>query len=137
MKDLPREKRIYLAIWRKAWKDQADSLVIKMPDYNTAMSVRMSMYRTIKPYRNGDLYDDAIKMASDKYVLALQRDPPAIVVRKRLTTDAAEDMMTLLGIDEADLMTAEEAESLTALTKVSDALATEHQVNPFFNRGED
>jgi hypothetical protein len=137
MKDLPREKRIYLAIWRKAWKDQADSLVIKMPDYNTAMSVRMSMYRTIKPYRNGDLYDDAIKMASDKYVLALQRDPPAIVVRKRLTTDAAEDMMTLLGIDEADLMTAEEAESLTALTKVSDALATGHQVNPFFNRGED
>jgi hypothetical protein len=108
-----------------------------MPDYNTAMSVRMSMYRTIKPYRNGDLYDDAIKMASDKYVLALQRDPPAIIVRKRLTTDTAEDMMTLLGIDEADLMTAEEAESLTALTKVSDALATEHQVNPFFNRGED
>ena len=134
MKDLPREKRIYLAIWRKAWKDQADSLIIKMPDYNTAMSVRMSMYRTIKPYRNSELYDDAIKMASDKYVLALQRDPPAIIVRKRLTTDAAEDMMMLLGLDEADLMTTEEAESLASMTKVSDALASERKSNPFFTR---
>ena len=66
MKDLSREKRIYLAIWRKAWRDQVETLTVNMPNKSLALTVRMSMYRTIKPYRTGDLFDDELRMAADK-----------------------------------------------------------------------
>lgn len=137
MKDLAREKRIYLAIWRKAWKEQVEELVLNMPDYNTAISVRMSMYRTIRPYRENQLHDDAIKMAADKYVLGLRKDPPAIILKPRMTADAAEQLFADLGLDEMDLMSVDEADSLKSLLTVSDGLTTEHQPNPFFTREED
>ncbi len=134
-KDLPREKRIYLAIWRKVWREQLDQLVIKMPSYNVAMSVRMAMYRTVRPYREGALFDNELKLSSEKYVLSLQRTPPAIVVTLRQTAEVAEDVFASLGFDEEDLMSEEELMAMRIAENVSDEVsAPPTGENPFFTR---
>ena len=134
-KDLPREKRIYLAIWRKVWREQLEQLHIKMPSYNLAMTVRMSMYRTIQPYREGALHDDELKMASEKYILALQKEPPAIIVALRKTAEVADLIFADLGLDEADLMTEEELSSLRAVEAISEGMAAPlTNENPFYTR---
>lgn len=135
MKDLSREKRIYLAIWRKVWKEQLPSLTVKMPDYNLAMSVRMSMYRTIRPYREGTLLDNELRMAADQYVLCLQKSPPAIVVTLRKTADAAEAAFADLGLDEMDLLSEEEASLLKIAESITEDLA-HPEPNPFYSREE-
>lgn len=137
MKDLSREKRIYLAIWRKAWREQAETLTVKMPNESLALTVRMSMYRTIKPYREGALFDDELRMAADKYVLVIQKSPPAIVLTHRKSADAAELAFADLGLDEMDLMTEEEVAAMKAAETVTKSLGSGHQPNPFFTREED
>jgi len=136
MKDLSREKRIYLAIWRKAWREQVETLTVNMPNESLALTVRMSMYRTIKPYRTGDLFDDELRMAADKYVLVVQKSPPAIVLTHRKSADAAEAAFADLGLDEMDLMTDEEIKAMTTAQKVTESLASPHIANPFFKREE-
>jgi hypothetical protein len=136
-KDLSREKRIYLAIWRKAWREQVETLTVTMPNESLALTVRMSMYRTIKPYRQGDLFDDELRMAAEKYVLVVQKSPPAIILTHRKSADAAELAFSDLGLDEMDLMTAEEIASMNSAIKVSENLGSDHQVNPFYTREED
>ena len=137
MKDLSREKRIYLAIWRKAWREQGETLTVKMPNESLALTVRMSMYRTIKPYREGALFDDELRMAADKYVLVVRKDPPAIVLTHRKSADAAELAFADLGLDEMDLMTEEEVAAMKAADSVAKSLGSGHQPNPFFTREED
>lgn len=135
-KDLSREKRIYLAIWRKAWREQLDELVIKMPSYNLAMTVRMSMYRTIQPYREGKIFDNELKLSSEKYVLALQKEPPRIIVVLRKTAEIADSMFTDLGLEEDDLMSEEELSALRISEALSEDITSppDHEPNPFYTR---
>lgn len=134
MKDLSREKRIYLAIWRKAWREQVEELVINMPNTSLALTVRMSMYRTIRPYRQGDLFDDGLRSAAERYVLIIRKNPPAIILTHRKSADAAEQAFADLGLDEMDLMSGEELASLASAQTVAENLGGSHQANPFFKR---
>jgi len=132
-KDLAREKRIYLAIWRKALRDDQPELVLNFSDFNTALSVRMTMYRTIRPYREGKFFDSELKEAAEKYVLVTKREPPTILVVPRKSAEAAELLFADLGLDEMDLMTDEELAAMKIAERVQGGNAT-HQPNKFFGR---
>jgi hypothetical protein len=84
MKDLSREKRIYLALWRKAQREQTP-ISFKVRDKDTGLSIRMAMYRTIKPYRQGTEIDEELYKAAQNFVLVTKESPSRIIITPRVT----------------------------------------------------
>lgn len=141
---ISRELRICLAIWRKAYLERNDNLepvVINAANLNSAISIRQSMYRAMKPFRNGERFDEELRLAGDLFVCYLekQEDPDArhrLILKPRNTLSALEADFENLGLNEDDLLLAEErmmsnklAEFLDAPTKGDQRPAT-----PYYDR---
>lgn len=140
-KPLSREARIYLALWRKAYleRDEALPLVsIKASNYSVATSMRLGLYRAIRPYRNGQVFDPDLEGASEYFVPTLPKleNPLAqhtITLTPRRSLSELEIQLAAMGLGEESLSTSEEtrmASELKALTST----ATPRPENPFFKR---
>lgn len=136
MKPITQENRIYLAIWRKAAREDKE-IVLQLPDNRIGLSTRMAMYRALRPFRDGSQFDPELALAGERFVLVY--DPPAhgrnaqLRVTPRRTLSTAEAMAADLGLDEDDLMTPEELEQRMKLMSVqADAEAAAN--NPFYSR---
>lgn len=135
MKPLSREQRIYLAIWRKAFKTPDETVRFQIGDKSTALSTRMAMYRAIRPFRENISSDHELFKAGEIFVLKLCEFNPGvwgIELAHRKTLTAAELAFENLGLDEADLNLFEES---AALEDLKSLLPEAERSTPFFTRG--
>lgn len=131
---ISREYRIYLALWRKAL-NSSEMVVINCSSRNMAISMRQGMYRAIRPFRNGDMNDEELKDAAEKFVVFIDRETNALELRPRWTLNALEEMFDDLGIDEEDLKLGDEraaSESLKRLLEKQDEPTM--RATPFYTR---
>lgn len=120
-KPISREYRIYLALWRKALK-QDEIVRINCSDRNMAIAMRQGMYRAIRPFRYGQLQDHELITAAEKFVVFLggskEDNSGWLELRPRLTLSEMEGMFDDLGIDEEDLLLGDERAANQSLQKL-------------------
>jgi len=124
VKPISREYRIYLAMWRKAFVTDTE-LTIKCSNLSMAVAMRQGMYRAIRPFRNNQIQDTELREAAEKFVVFLVKgedksEPHFLQLRRRATLSELDAMFDTLGIDEDDLLLADEkaiSDSLKAIAK--------------------
>lgn len=135
---LSRENRIYLAIWRKALRDKdTNPLTINCSSFKIALRQRVGFYRVIRPYRNGEAYDSELATAAEQVVptLSPKSDGPAtITFLPRKSLELAEAIFADLGLDDSDLLSQEELDSIRAADQALGTLMPP-RANPFYTRG--
>lgn len=144
MSKLSRERRIYLAIWRKALLNRlADlpDLIIPMEKGAQALTFRMNMYNAIKPYRHEEEIDNELHLAATTLVCHAQMNPPMIIMRQGVGEALAFKMAEEIGITEKDLELESEREVREKAEKslqdlMNDPIVKKHSDNPFYTKGE-
>lgn len=135
-----REYRVYLALWRKAYKTPDQEVIIRCPDRRTAIAMRQGMYRAIKPFRHGEtsFIDEDLVKSADKFVVYLNEEttPPQLELRERKSLAALEGIWDELGIDESDLLIGEERRLMENFSKLveEEAPAVPTSATPFYSR---
>lgn len=131
-----REARIYLALWRKAL--QSDELVrINCSSRNMAISMRQGMYRAVRPFRLGQMSDEELRTAAEKFVVFLspKADTNAYLeLRPRVTLSELEGMFDTLGIDEEDLRIGDERSAEASIRKLMETEQDKPRATPFYER---
>lgn len=144
-KPITREHRIYLALWRKAYKSE-EPVSFKCSNFAMAVAIRQGMYRAIKPFRYGELEDTELKDAAEKFVVFLvkNRDENGehlkdkthfIELRPRVTLLEANSIFDELDLEEDELYVGEEriiSEKLKGLIEKGPAKPTSK--TPFYSR---
>lgn len=139
-KPLTREQRIYLAIWRKAY-DLSDSqpLVINCSTKAMAIKQRLGLYRAIRPFREGRIFDEGLRLASERLVLVMKgsdETPWTITFSPRQTLSELELQLHDLGLSESDLLTTEEKLANAAIEELVEKPSgqIDRRSTPFFTR---
>lgn len=145
-KPVSREYRIYLAIWRKAVNSE-EEITIRASTFNLAIAMRQGMYRAIRPYRSGEIFDAELSKAADLFVVQIEKlpDPSAphiLRLKPRLTLNELEAELANLGLDEADLLLGEERAVEAKLAEFLEPTEVEEDVEfrpiprdtPFYSR---
>ncbi len=139
-KSIPREQRIYLAIWRKAYLERDSgkpAITIKASNRNVAIAMRQGMYRAISPYRTGKAFDAQLTAAAEVFVVHLPPDPSQeLFLRPRITLSELELSLSELGIEEDDLLVTEERMEQASLEEFleSPTIAPQRTSTPFYTR---
>lgn len=139
---LSREYRIYLAIWRKAYRERdldTPLVTVNSANLSTALSLQSGMYKAVRPYRSGEAFDPELQAAAETFVVALPRHvdssiPHAIVLKPRSTLTELEAELEALGITEADLLDPEEQKAVESIQTLIEPEASKRPSNPFFTR---
>jgi hypothetical protein len=133
-KPISKEVRIYLAFWRKAQTEGLE-LEFKPPTLQAAVAFRMAMYRAIRPYRYGELYDSVLNEAADKWTLWMGKDSFKVKLKHRATLSVAEQFLVDLEMSEDDLLLPHEIEQRGRLLGVQKAIDDDKpEENPFYSR---
>lgn len=140
-KNISREYRIYLAIWRKAYlqPDGAPHISITCPNFHMAVSMRQGMYRAIRPFREGATIDEELRQSAEKFVVYLVRNEDKskshfLELRERKALAALELELQSLGIDEEDLKFGEERTLDQKLTELIERPEEGPRATPFYER---
>lgn len=130
---MTREQRIHLAIWKKALTMLPRELTITLNSAPMAISIRQGLYRSIKPYRSGELIDSQLQEASERLVVYLDKEKGNLVFREKQGLNVLEEMLDDLGITETELTTEEER---TLKVDLEELLNAPKRETPFYTRGE-
>ena len=133
-----REYRIYLALWRKALRSP-EPVTVLASNLSIAIAMRQGMYRAIRDYRGGQRADLELMEASEKFVIRLNREadkdsPHTIVFLRRATLSELD--MTMLGLDEDDLLLEEERVLGSLVDKLAEKPEEKTISTPFYSRSE-
>ena len=129
-----RETLIYLEIWRKAV--QAPDRVLELPPLpakTTALSLRMLLYRAIKPYRPDNLnpptLDPDLRYAAENLQVAVEGCIVRISPRKTLAI--VEGLLAGIGITEADIAATTTAPADSSLARIMEQMdAMKSRIDP-------
>lgn len=139
MSALPsREQRIYLALWRKAYRDRETSnLSITCSNFKMAMRQRLGLYRVIKPYRSGEAFDTELSAAAEALVPTISKpgiEPVTLTFRPRQDLSELESLVSELGLDPMDFLTSEEKIAQAEIDALVSDPSPRHEPNPFYSR---
>jgi len=136
MTALTQEQKLCLAIWKKAHADP-ENFVVKLKTKSTAQTLKRTLYRVIRPYRTGKLYDPILTEVCEKLVPKINPgylEGWQITFGERQTISELSDQLEALGITAEDLMDEEELAAVESLKKLTAPSSTP---NPFYDRSED
>ena len=135
---ISRATRIYLAAWRKAYRERDQSAApvsLLASTKQLAIAHQQNLYRAIRPYRNGHASDDELNKAWEVLVVAIHDAPDGLYevrIQPRLTLAELEKEFSRLGLSEDDLITTEERKVTEELKTL---LSPENgKTNPFYRR---
>lgn len=135
---MSRELQIYLAIWRKAYRQEisaidSDPIVIRASSQSSALTMRTGLYRALRPYRNGDKFDADLQAAAEVLVVSAPYEVEggyAIEIRPRMALNELEAQLENLGITTDEVKSdVDIPASLKDLAKSTDRRST-----PFYER---
>lgn len=131
---LSREQRIYLAIWRRA--AEKGSLEIKCASPTSARTIRMALYRVIKPYREDPLLDSEMTKIAQDFVVAWSKASMVLNIIPRASTaeQLVDSLLDQLGLEEGDLETPEEKAVVKDFEEFMEAKPKPVSENPFYKR---
>ena len=131
---ISREYRVYLALWRKAYLNPDEPVIVKCSSRNMAIAMRQGMYRAIRPFREGKLSDEELRKAAEKFVVFLKDD--SFEIRPRIALQELEGMFDQIGLDEQDLLVGDERAALDSLNKLLDGANVNiaRKATPFYTR---
>jgi len=140
-KDLSQLNRIYLALWKKAYEEKdlgLKPITINASNFSVATSMRVGLYRAIRPYRNREAFNSVLEAAAEYIVPTLAKpednsDPCVITFLPRKSLSELELQLQSLGIGEADLQTPEEKQINEDLKLLAEKPEV-RKSNPFFKR---
>lgn len=137
-KPISKEYRIYLALWRKAYRGELNQ-AIKCPNLHMAVAMRQGMYRAIKPFREAESGDDELRKASERFVVYLIKGERAdtfhfLEFRERKTLSILESSWDELGLSDDDLLIGEERSISDKLKELLDGAEVKPRATPFFTR---
>jgi hypothetical protein len=151
-KPISRETRIYLALWRKAYRERDNPacppVSITATNLSQAISMRQGMYRAIRPYRYGEAFDPELNSTADLFVVSMPNVPSVdrgkpckLTFKERKNLDELEKQLMDLGLDAEDLLTSEEREANASLQALMEPEAPKplkvgHRISqtPFYTR---
>jgi hypothetical protein len=135
---ITKEHRIYLALWRKAYRDRdAAPLTIKCSTFRMAMHQRLGLYRVIRPYRIGELFDPELTAAVELLVPTISPKEAAevtITFRPRKSLSELEKSIETLGLSEEDFLTETEKSLHQELETLSSDFSPPQRSTPFYTR---
>lgn len=143
LSNLSREYRIYLAVWRKAYKQKDNPIhppvTLHASSLSTALTMIRGMYRSIKPFRTGVQFDADLSKASETFIVSLVKgptpsDPHSLVLRPRVALFELEAELLALGLSEEDLLLSDEAQTNTELKTFLNETPNLRPANPFYKR---
>ncbi len=139
-KIISREYRIYLALWRKAIQSP-ETVRIKASSFAMAIAMRQGMYRAIRPFRNGQMNDEQLRDASEKFVVYLEKNPDPkeehhLILKARAALSELEASFDTFGIDEEDLLFGDERDTRHSLAEFLDETPAVKPITstPFYSR---
>lgn len=135
---ISREYRVYLALWRKAIQT-GEVPPIKCSSLHMAVAMRQGMYRAIKPFKLGEVNDEELVRAAEKYVVHLVRgesksSPHFLELRERKALSELEAQWAELGIDEEDLQVGDERNVGEKLKELLEQPGEPVRSTPFYER---
>jgi len=131
------EQRICLAIWRKAAANPS-TFTVKLSTKASAQTVKRTLYRVIRPYRDNELYDPVLTAACQQLIPAIREALPTgweIYFSARKTLHELHSQLSLLGITDEDIMSEEELEAKRSLERLT--APPVEKPNPFYDRSKD
>lgn len=141
---ISREYRIYLAIWRKAYLERDSGkppVTVQASSLSTALTMRRGMYRAIRPFRNGEQFDEELMKASENFVISMPTQDSSnskhfLILKPRTSLSELEAELASLGLDEEDLKLTMEKQTIGKLSEFLDEAAPmpRHSSNPFYTR---
>lgn len=136
---ISREYRIYLALWRKAYRNPDGTVAVKTPNLGMAVAMRQGMYRAIRPFRQEAMNDEELKKSADKYVIYLEKgekanEPHWLHFKERKALTILEAAFDALGIDEEDLLLGDERALQTELVSILENTAPAPRGTKFYSR---
>lgn len=132
---LAREARIYSALWKRGLSGQP--IPITMPTHHAALSLRMAMYRFLKPYRLNPLLDPVLTDCAERLAISVPHKPSTeIIIREKVSLDFAEIAALQAELTDNELMSEMERDlKLLAVPDNPDEEAAKLAApNPFFTR---
>ena len=100
--------------------------------------MRLGLYRAIRPYRTGKLFDEDLRRAAEGFVISPEeRDGKYFLILKpRMTLSELEAQMASIGLDDEDLLLEEERLAKKSLEELLPATPAGPPVrsNPFYTR---
>lgn len=137
-KFLTREQRILLALWRKAFRNPEERVAIVLSTKSLAISVRLNLYRAIRPFREELLFDDELRKAAEGYIASPRELPDGtweVSLLPRRTLTELDAQLIALGIAEDDLLLPEEKIDMSKLLEFIQADAPKPSSTDFYDRG--
>ncbi len=138
LKPISREYRIYLALWRKAFKLN-ETVRFQASTWAMAIAMRQGMYRAIRPFRTDAMLDQELREAAEKFVVVIEKQPDPkvphwIVIKPRMTLSELEASLHDFGLDEDDLLFGDERLIDHALQDLIEEEAAPPKATPFYQR---
>jgi len=134
MTSLTEEQRICLAVWRKA-AASPETFSLKLSSKSAAETIKRTLYRVIKPYRDGATYDAVLNEAAEQLIPKITEATPSgfqITFAPRQTLHELHEQLDVLGITAEDIMSEEELEAKKSLDRMTGASTS--STNPFYSR---
>lgn len=135
-----REQRIYLALWRKAYREPNVPVQIVLSTKSLAISTRLNFYRVIMPFRTEKLFDEELKKAAEQFTVSAAESTTTpgtwiVSLLPRKTLEQLESQLQFLGISEDDLLLPEEKINLEKLAEFIQPEAHKPSSTEFYDRG--
>ena len=110
------ETEVMREMWRLAYSREG-GVTIPCPDKASAQRLRFALYNAVKAYRKGkEEADSTLTSAIANCQLAIGGDDKSVVMKRKLDSDVAKAMLTLLG--GVSPKSVEEAISLEAMERI-------------------
>jgi hypothetical protein len=135
---LSRETLIYLALWRKAFRQPETIVEVKCSTNQMAIAMRQGIYRAMKPFRGDYSKDPDLAAAADRYVVGMVAfDGKFAYLRflNRKSLGELEAQFADLDLDESELLSPDEVLMRGSASKILEDLSEpERAPTPFYTR---
>jgi hypothetical protein len=137
---LSRETLIYLALWRKAYRQPETLVEVKCSTNQMAISMRQGIYRAVKPFRGDYSKDPDLAGAAERYVIGMlpSNDETRFAYLRfipRKSLNELEAQLLDLGLEESELISPDDMAMASSASKVFTELSDPDRApTPFYTR---
>lgn len=104
--EFTKEQLAYHAVWRQALAKGEVRITLKT--ISDARRVRFGLYNSVRPFREGKLFDPDLQRAAQECSIRLEGT--TLIVISKLNTDTMQSVLEAIGLDAEDLATTQAAQ---------------------------
>ena len=105
--EFTKEQLVYHAVWRQALAKGEVRITLKT--VSDARRVRFGLYNSVRPFREGKLFDPDLQRAAQECSIRLE--DTTLTVISKLNTDTMQSVLEAIGLDAEELATTQAAQA--------------------------